>query len=198
MSPKKTRTLNLADKVSTRGFTLVECIMALAVVGIGAVATAKMVTMMYKSTSDTHAVAEAVALATRVIAEVNDASMVPGLEDPGLISSGQAISNVASPAEIQAPIPNSRIQSIGKFATGSLVPGIGTPTLLVTYEVRNCTVCGIPYPSNPGLTSINGVDVMVSVYNVPPFTRLTRPLHFLVRKNYQPSMQDLKPANLRF
>ena len=165
------------------GFTLLECVVAIGVLAVGALATASLVDFMTRSTTDVSTKTEALALATRLIAEIQDARMIIGNADPGLVDgAGVPVSNGLG--EICAPIAGSDISSVGAFEPGATTPGGLNPILNVCYEVRGCATCTDPYGT--GAASLGGVEILVSVYNFNPHRKLVQPIRLMVRKEFSP------------
>lgn len=172
-----------ANPKTQRGFTLLECVVAIGVLAVGSLATATLVDYMTRATSDVSSKTEALALATRLVAEIQDARMIIGNADPGLVDgAGAPLSNTMG--EINAPVAGSSIASVGRFEPGATGPGGPNPTLEVRYEVRNCVTCVDPFAT--GTASLGGIEVLVSVYNVPPHRKLVRPVRLMVRKEFSP------------
>ncbi len=166
-----------------RGFTLLECVVAIGVLAVGSLATASLVDYMTRATSDVSSKTEALALATRLVAEIQDARLIIGNADPGLVDgAGAPLSD--SLGEISTPIAGSNISSVGQFEPGAALPGGPNPTLDVRYEVRGCVTCADPFAT--GTASLGGIEVLVSVYNVPPHRKLVRPLRLMIRKEFSP------------
>lgn len=166
------------------GFTLIECMTALAVLGIGGMATAQLITVLINGAASTGAHTEAMALASRLVAEINDARFVTGAEDAGLVSGG-------APAGYRNyPVVASTIQTVGEFTALGEPTSPGQGAYIVSYEVVNCTACANPFAD--GQVGLGGVEVLVTVQSALNISnsktpRLLRPLHLLIRKEYSPT-----------
>jgi prepilin-type N-terminal cleavage/methylation domain-containing protein len=167
---------------SRRGFTLVEVLVAVAVLGIAATVTTALMVTISKRNASMAGQADAIALATRLIAEVEDARLFSTGADPGLIQAGQPVSNITG-GEIYAPIVGSRLRTVGRFHPGAMAPSAdGNETLEVRYEVRACAICQTPWA---GTTSLGGLDVLVSVYELGGRReRMLRPVRMMIRKEF--------------
>ena len=167
------------------GFTLVECMVALAILALGSIATAQLVTILSRSNATIGASTDAVALATTLIAEINDARFVRGGEDPGLVVGNQTRSELSG--TISTPVTGSAIRSVGNFPAN-------TPQYVVSYEVRWCQACRDPFGT--GQEGLGGVDVLVTVGPIATEgyqQKLLRPVHFVVRKEYAPTAAGAAP-----
>jgi len=174
------------------GFTLTEVMVALGILGMGATFTSQMVRVNHDATRSAGAGTEAITLASRLIAEIQNAPLVLGREDPGLVGPGQVpVSN--GQGEISAPIPGSTIRTVGLFDAQSSTSGNGVTAYEVRYEVRDCAVCAAPFGAAGGLA---GVDVLVSVYPAGGQVGLERPLRILVRRHYAARSRETLPRGL--
>ena len=153
-----------------RGFTLVELLIAIVLAGLGAAGLAAMLGQSARSTADMGAQSEAITLATRLMAEIQDAPYHTGTIDPGL-----------TPGMRIAPAGGSRIRSVGDFIKGELVPtATGNESLRVTYEIIPCAQCLTPFAGGPA--RLGGIDVVVTVANANTHRRLLAPVHLMSRK----------------
>lgn len=158
-----------------RGFTLIECVIALGVLFVGGYATAQLVNVLGSSTSRVDATTEAVGYANMVLAQINDARFFSPTDlDPGL-----TVGTHATPA-------GGAIDAVGTF------PAVN-PTMSVVYEVVACARCTDPFSN--GQVALGGVEVIVTIDNVPPHERLRGPMRFFTRKEFAPSNTD--PALIR-
>ncbi|MBK6690503.1 MAG: prepilin-type N-terminal cleavage/methylation domain-containing protein [Deltaproteobacteria bacterium] len=174
-----------------RGFTLIEVMVSVAVVGIAAAGTSAMMVTIARRNAAMAAQAEAVSLATRLVAEIQDAQLFPGNSDPGLLQGGVPASDVFG-GEIGAPVPGSSIVTVGRFRPGAAAPSAdGDETFDVRYEVRACGICAAPFGA--GTPSLGGVDVLVSVYELGFGNRLLRPVRMTVRKELMPAQGAAAP-----
>jgi prepilin-type N-terminal cleavage/methylation domain-containing protein len=167
------------------GFTLIECMIALAILALGSIATAQLVTILSRSNATIGASTDAVALATTLIAEINDARFVRGGEDPGLVVGNQTRSEMSG--TVTAPVAGSTILAVGSFPSN-------TPQYAVSYEVRWCQACRDPFGT--GQEGLGGVDVLITVSpvaNEGHQQKLLRPVHFVVRKEYAPTAAGSDP-----
>lgn len=168
------------SKQARRGFTLIEVMVAVAVVGIAAAGTSALMVTIVRRNAAMAAQAEAVALATRLVAEVQDAPLFPGASDPGLLQAGLPASDALG-GEIGVAVPGSTLLTVGRFRPGASAPSAdGDETFDVRYEVRACAICALPFGA--GRPSLGGIDVLVSVYEVGNGGRLLRPVRMSVRK----------------
>ena len=174
---------------SKLGFTLVEVVVSLGVLGIGALATLQLISVMISSNRTISANTDAMALANRLIAEISDARYISTADfDPGL---ALGVHTVAA--------AGSGIQTVGLFNPHSPAPmpqPLSTgdlPAYTVSYEVVQCTVCTNPY-GGAGGGGVGGIEVLVEVDNWSVFrpgqSRLMRPLHMVLRKEYNASAAE--------
>ena len=168
------RTATVTNR-GNRGFTLMECMIALGLLLVSGLATAQLVTVLGSSSQKVDATTEAVALANVLTAEINDAKFfsVTNL-DPGLAVGPHATA-----------VTGSTITSVGSY------PSV-RPIFLATYEVLTCTACNDPF--GDGQVALGGVDIVVTIDNDPSRARgdwrLRGPLHFFTRKEFAPSSTD--------
>lgn len=164
-----------------RGFTLIEVLVATAVLGIGAVATLRLVGLLINSNANMSANTDAMAFASRLAAEIGAARFIePGNQDPHL-----ALGTYTDPDGSAVRDSSSTIQSWGAYAPGGISRGAARPIFLVSYQVRACPndVCGNP---NPGRDEPQGggVDIIIEVRNFDTQGPLLKPVYFVLRKEY--------------
>jgi prepilin-type N-terminal cleavage/methylation domain-containing protein len=150
-----------------RGFTLLECIVAVGLLAIGGLATARLIGVLYGSSDTVSGVTDGTSLATTLMSEIAQARYQPGTTDPGLAIGYHA-----------APVGGSQIQSLG---SPSLING----AYQVSYEVQSCVLCNNPYAMG---VNLGGLEVVVTVQNNPPYTHLRAPLNFYLRKETQATL----------
>jgi prepilin-type N-terminal cleavage/methylation domain-containing protein len=147
------------------GFTLLEALIALVVLGIGSLGIAEMIAFMTRSNRSLGGETDALALADRLMAEIGDAYLVAGApsSDPGLVF-GQTF----------APVAGSTIRTVGTFNYGGIAPNPPDPGVYqVFYEVEQCTVCG----------ANGGIEALVVVRNVNDLVGpLIRPVQLMERR----------------
>jgi len=167
---------------SKSGFSLIEVLVAMAILGIGAMLSLKLLGVFINTNRGLSANQEAAALATRLMSEVMDAEYRSSSAfDPGLAVSSGAVEN---------PVPGSSIVSVGQFATESYEPLPNNPPAGVLakfrtrYLVSNCQTCTTPIASNTGLLGPGGVEIMIEVANAANDGPLLRPIRMAVRRTF--------------
>lgn len=168
---------------SKHGFSLVEVLVAMAVLSIGGLATLRLVGLLISSNSNMSATTDATALATRLVAEIGNAQFVDQAnQDPHLAINTYDAATVRNTA--------SSITTFGNFTPGGLnaVAAGQNPVYTVTYEVVACDVaiCGSPTAVPPAPRG-GGVEIMVTVSNFSISGPMLRPIRFVLRKEYTAS-----------
>ena len=164
------------------GFSLLEVLIALAILGIGSMLCLKLIGVFINTNKGLSSNQEAVALATRLMSEIMDAQYRSATSfDPGLAISASAYA---------APVAGSTIVSVGDFLPESYAPlgGVdpaGVPLKFTArYIVSDCASCTTPVPGNPGLVGAGGIEVFVEVANAEPDGPLFQPIRMAVRRTY--------------
>ncbi len=173
---------------SQAGFTLTEVMVAFGILTLGGLSSLHLLGVMSKSNGHVSAETDALALATRIASEIENAPYLPTgpvAPDPGL----------APGFVYTAPVFGSAITTVGNFyidgavASGPPAPGEVAGVLNVSYEVVAFTPAF--GNGNPG-----GVDVLITVDNPTVRTRettsqelgrLMRPVRIAIRKDFNAS-----------
>jgi prepilin-type N-terminal cleavage/methylation domain-containing protein len=136
---------------SRRGFTLIEVMVAVAVLAVAALGTLGLIFVLTRSNEHVGGQSDALALATQIISEIQNAPFLAGAgnQDPGLTVIGPQSEAVAG----------SMIRTVGRFNPGSMtpVPDAQAAFYNVRYEV---IAWNDPSTGLPG-----GVEVLVTVDN---------------------------------
>jgi prepilin-type N-terminal cleavage/methylation domain-containing protein len=179
--------MQMKRRNSRLGFSLLEVLIALAILGIGSMLCLKLIGVFINTNKGLSSNQEAVALATRLMSEIMDAQYRSAADfDPGLAISASAYA---------APVPGSTIVSVGDFLSESYTPlgGGAPPTGLLAkftarYIVSDCASCTTPVPGNPGLVGAGGIEVFVEVANAEPDGPLFQPIRMAVRRTYSSAL----------
>jgi prepilin-type N-terminal cleavage/methylation domain-containing protein len=178
------------ETTRSRGFTLVEALVAIGILAIAGTGMLRLLGTLAQTNQQVSGETEALALGTRLLAEIENAPYVRnGRADPGL-APGTYTNGLAAPG-------GSLVQSYGLMNPDSLTaiaPG-GNGLYRVTYEV-------VPWVGVAGPAGADGVDIVVTVDNAglrsanettatnTP-TRLLRPIRLATRR----TLADSPTAN---
>lgn len=167
---------------SQAGFTLTEVMVAFGILTLGGLSSLHLLGVMSKSNGHVSAETDALALATRIASEIENAQYLPTAPDPGLAA-----------GVYTAPVAGSAIATVGNFymdgAVGSPAAGAVGGVLNVSYEV-------VPFTAAFGSGAPGGVDVLITVDNPTVRTvestsqemgRLMRPVRIAIRKDFSAS-----------
>lgn len=184
-------------KTNRRGFTLIEVMVAVAILAAAGLGTLSLIGVLIRSNQHVSAQTEALALATQLVTEIQNAQYVqgvPAMQDPGL---------APAPGVVSAPRPLSRIVTVGRFSPPdpTPVPVANAARFLVTYEIVGWNE---PVSGNPG-----GVDILVTVDNdrdragieglsSSEVDALMRPVQIVVRKEFSGSPTAANNQGLRW
>ena len=169
---------------SQAGFTLTEVMVAFGILTLGGLSSLHLLGVMSKSNGHVSAETDALALATRIASEIENAPYLPTAPDVGL-----------APGVYTAPVVGSAITTVGNFyvdgavASGPPAPGEVAGVMNVSYEV-------VPFTAAFGSGAPGGVDVLIAVDNPTVRTlettsrelgRLMRPVRIAIRKDFSAS-----------
>ena len=180
---------------SESGFSLIEVLVSMAVLGIGAVLSLKLLGVFINTNQGLASNQEAVALAMRLMSEVTDAEYRSATAlDPGL---------QISSTPIEAAVTGSSIITVGDFATGNYLPLTGSepagviPKFRARYLVSACPTCQTPIPGNPGLAGPGGIEILIEVSNAQDSGPLLRPIRMAVRRTFSHALAcvDVAPGD---
>lgn len=178
-----------------RGFTLIEVLVAMAVLVIGGLSTLQLITILINSNHTISASTDATALANQLVAEIvlaeYEVELGNGRVDTGLLLGPGGASRTFNGNT--GPTPNSEIRTFGFFAPGRIDP-VGAnqrPRYEVSYTISPCDVTVCPVPPNAPLNTPGGIEIVVTVDNfrgaVGGLRRtgdgaLIRPINLVLRK----------------
>lgn len=177
-------------RIRSSGFSLLEVLVSMAILGIGAALSLKLIGVFINTNKRLSSNHEALALASRLTAEVMSAPFrSPTDIDPGL----QVSAN-----RYELPVVTSVIQSVGAFYSESyLTVAANTQPqrrakFVTSYLVAACPspACDVPNPASPGNTMVGGIDIFIEVRNagdqdlVGSDAPLFRPVRMSVRRTY--------------
>lgn len=166
---------------SQAGFTLTEVMVAFGILTVGGLSSLHMLGVMSKSNGHVSAETDALALASRIASEIENAPYLPTAPDVGL-----------APGIYTAPVAGSAITTVGDFnvdGSGPAGAGAVAGVLNVSYEV-------VPFTAAFGSGAPGGVDVLITVDNPTVRTRethsrelgrLMRPVRIAIRKDFSAS-----------
>jgi prepilin-type N-terminal cleavage/methylation domain-containing protein len=176
-------------RIRSSGFSLLEVLVSMAILGIGAALSLKLIGVFINTNKRLSSNHEALALASRMTAEVMNAPFrSPTDIDPGL----QVSAN-----RYELPVVTSVIQSVGAFYSESYLT-VAANTLpnrrakfMTSYLVSACPspACDVPNPASPGNTMVGGIDIFIEVRNAGDPSQgadapLFRPVRMSVRRTY--------------
>jgi hypothetical protein len=147
---------------------------AVGLLALGGLATARLLGVLSTTSNTVAGVTDGTTFATSLISEIMSAQYEPNttpvpVVDPGLV-----------PGVYNAPAPGSAITTVGNLPIGD-----PNPTMTASYEVVVCQLCNNPF--NTGQT-LGGLDILVTIQNVPGYTRLRAPINFYLRKETQATL----------
>lgn len=161
---------------NSRGFTLLEVMVATGILAVAGLGTLSLIGVLTRSNTHVSAQTEALALATQLVSEIQNAPYLAGAgnQDPGLLAIG----------EVTAPVPGSTITTVGRFHDGQTP--VVDPAVPARFSVRyELSAWNEPVTLTPG-----GVDVLVTVDNdrrtraFDSTQRLMAPVQLMVRKEF--------------
>ena len=162
------------------GFSLLEVLISMAILGIGAALSLKLIGVFINTNKSLASNHEALTLASRLMAEVMNAPFRSTVD----FDAGLAVSN----APYTTPVIASAIQSVGEFPASSYLTtaagGQGPAKFVTRYLVSDCPTCTAPIPGNAALVGPGGIDIIIEVANARVGGPLLRPIRMAARRTY--------------
>jgi len=168
---------------SSRGFTLIEVLVALAILCVGGLGTLQLLGLLSKSNGNVNAETEAMQMARELRSEIENVSLLRTQLGPPTWPVG-------------APITASTNVAIDGNKIGPNVVGPNGGRYSVQYQLANWTppVGQGPDRNNDGVVDVAGLDITITVDNVLALAvptrsdmRLLRPVILTFRKDVQES-----------
>lgn len=178
------------------GFTLIEVLVALAVLAVGGLATLQLVGVVSQSNGNVSAEAEALSVARDLRARLENLPLLrPNLADAAW---------TPGPPAITAPIGNAQLDP---FLTAPFYIGPAGGRYSVQYLVRQLTPIAGPDRDGDGAIDVAAVDVIITIDSVDtPMAgaptrlggRLLRPVVLAFRKDVQESVSVAQGGAVRW